>query len=357
MESVLNFIENLARIKIRFFSSVGLYLDLGTSNTRIAIKDKGIVLREATVLGLNKKTKEYIFFGQEAKSIIGKVPEFIEIDRPIINATISHFDAAVALLHSFIQKALAPYASKYALIKPGFAVTVAVPHAATEIEQKAVEEALLKVGATRVNLVQKPLASAIGCGFNIFAHKPVFIVDMGGGLIEMTIISGGGIVLQRSLKNAGEHMNKLIYDYIYLKHGLLLGELTCEELKMKLLNFSDDEKTLMVRGKSLETSLPKSVKIKTSDIQEALLSNINHIIDTIREMIERSPPEVVDEIFDHGITLVGGLANIPGIHTFFSNELKIKLIPSEKPDSATITGLIKIGRRGELLDRLRLSIP
>lgn len=354
---MLNFIEKLSRIKIRFLSSVGLYLDLGTSNTRIAIKDKGIVLREATVLGLNKKTKEYIFFGQEAKSIIGKVPEFIEIDRPIINSTISHFDAAVALLHNFIQKALSPYASHYPLIKPGFAVTIAVPYIATEIEQKAVEEALLKVGASKVSIIHKPLASAIGCGFNIFAHKPVFIVDMGGGLIEMTIISGGGIVLQRSLKNAGEHMNKLIYNYIYLKHGLLLGELSCEELKMKLLNFEGVEKAIIVRGKSLETSLPKSVKIKTSDIKEALLSNFNHIIDTIREMIERSPPEIVDEIFDHGIILTGGLANIAGIHTFFSNELKIKLTPMENPDSATITGLIKIGRRGEMLERLQLSIP
>ncbi len=352
-----NFIEKIRNFQMPFFSKLQVYLDLGTTNTRIAVKEKGVVLKEPTMIGFNKKIKEYIFFGKEAKEIIGKVPEFISIQQPIINGIISEFDAEVALIDNFISRAVSPYLSQYPFLKPNLDAAVAVPPIATEIEQKAIEEVLAKVGFSRINLFPKPLVTAIGCGFNIFAHKPVFIVDMGGGLIEMSIISGGGIVSHKTLRNAGEHMNKLIYNYIYLKHGVILGEATCEELKTNLLTFGDGEKTLVVRGKSLETGLPKSVKIKTSDIKEALLSNFNQIVDAIKEIIELAPPEVVDEIFEHGIVFTGGLSSIPNIDSFFSNELKIKIALAENMENNTIIGLMKIGRRKEMVDKLKLQLP
>src|SRR5690606_37691326 len=139
------------------------------------------------------------------------------------------------------------------------------PTIATEIEQKALEEALEKSECTNVTVIEKALATAAGCGYDIFSHEPHFIIDLGGGLIELSIISGGGIVAQRTLKTAGENMNKLIANYIYLKHALILGEMTCEDLKIQLLNFTDEDKSINVRGKSLETGLPKSAKIKSSD--------------------------------------------------------------------------------------------
>lgn len=352
-----NFIEKIKNFQIPFFSRLQFYLDLGTTNTRIAIKEKGIVLKEPTVIGLNKKTKEYIFFGKEAKEIVGKVPEFISIQQPIINGIISEFDAEVALIRNFIQRSVSPYLSQYQFLKPNLDAAVAVPTIATEIEQKAIEEVLAKVGVSKINLFPKPLATAIGCGFNIFAHKPVFIVDMGGGLIEMSIISGGGIVSQKTIRNGGEHMNKLIYNYIYLKHGIILGEATCEELKINLLSFGEGDKTLMVRGKSLETGLPKSIKIKTSDIKEALLTNFNQIIDSIKEIVELSPPEVVDEIFEQGIVFTGGLSLIPNIDSFFFNELKMKIMLAENRENSTIIGLMKIGRRKEMADRLKIQLP
>lgn len=355
--NLFNFIEKVKNFQLPLFSSFQIYLDLGTTNTRIAVKDKGLVLHEPTVLGFNKKIKDYIFFGKEAKLIIGKVPEFISIERPILNGIVADFDGEVALIRKFLERSVHPYLASYSILKPNFEAAVSVPFIATEIEQKAVEEILRKVGMKRVFLIEKPIATALGCGFNVFAHKPMFIADLGGGLIELSIISGGGIVMQKTLKIAGEHMNKLIYNYTYLKHGVILGETTCEELKNNLLSFKDEEKTSIVRGKSLETGLPKSVKIKTSDIQEALLSNINQIIDAAKELVEMSPPEVVDEIFSQGIILTGGLANIPGLDNFFTKELKMKTVLSENVDNSTIHGLMRIGRRRDVLQRLRIQLP
>lgn len=352
-----NFIEKLGKIHLPIFSSFHIAADLGTSYTRLAIKDKGVVLRESTVVGFNKKTHEYIFFGNEARSITGKVPEFIKIENPVVNGIISNFDGEVAMVDKYIKKSVLPYLGKYPLIKPGIQAHVAVPSIATEIEQKAVEEVMYKTGASYVSLYEKPLATAIGSGLNIFIHQPIFIIDMGGGLIEIAIISGGGIVLQKSLKTAGEHMNKLIYNYLYLKHGIILGEITCDELKTKLLNFVQQDNVTLVRGKSLETGLPKSIKVKSSDIKEALLSSFNQIIDTVKEIIELAPPEVVDEVYKNGVVLTGGLSNIPGIETFFIEELKIPAKLADNRDNTTINGVLRICRRKEHIQRLRLQLP
>jgi rod shape-determining protein MreB len=234
---------------------------------------------------------------------------------------------------------------------------VAIPSVATEIEQKAVEEVFYKLGVSRVHLIEKSLATATGCGFNVFLHKPVLVVDLGGGLIDIAVISGGGVVMHKTLRTAGEHMNKLLYNYIHLKHGVILGEATCEELKVELFGFLGEDKTLNVRGKSLETGLPKSVKIKTADVKEALLSAINQITDAIKEVVELSPPEVVDEIYTNGFLLTGGLANVPGIDTFFSEELNLKASIAPNKEHATVHGLMRIGRRRETLQRLRIDTP
>ena len=354
---MLNFIQNLSKIQFPFISSISLYIDLGTSNTRIAIKEKGVVLHEPTYLGYNKRRREYIFFGTEAKQIIGKVPEFIQIVRPMVNGIISEFDAEVALVRKFIDRGVSPYVSNYPLLKPGFEVLVAVPSVATEIEQKAVEEVFYKLGVSRVHLIEKAIATATGCGFNIFLHKPILVVDLGGGIVDIAVISGGGVVMQKTLRTAGEHMNRLIYNYIHLKHGVILGETTCEDLKINLFGFTGDEKTSIVRGKSLETGLPKSVKIKTSDIKEALLSGINQITDAIKEIVELSPPEVVEELYTNGFMLAGGLSNVPGIEKFFSEELKLKASLATNKDNATIHGLMRIGRRKDTLQRLKIDLP
>jgi rod shape-determining protein MreB len=344
--------DKFSNWQIPFLSAMHVYFDLGTSQTRIALENKGIVLKEPTYLGLNSKIKEYIFFGTEAKTILGKTPDFIKIIRPIVNGILSDFDAEVALSKKFIEKSIYPYFPRHMILKPTMRALTTIPTIATEIEQKAVQEALIKSGNHAVNLIEKPIATAAGCGFDIFSHHPRFIIDMGAGLIELSIISGGGIVSQKTIKNAGEHMNKLISNYTYLKHGVILGEKGCEDLKIELLNFINEEKVTTVRGKSLETGLPKSVKIKTSDIKEALLSSFNHIIDNARELIELSPPEVADEIFKHGITLTGAMAGIKGIDQFIATELKIDTYIAEHFEDATIHGLMALDKRPDDLYRL-----
>ncbi len=336
-----NLMDFFKKIKLPFFSNFEIYFDLGTSITKIAIKDKGVILREPTFLGYNSRIKDYSFIGTEAKTILGKTPEFIKVIRPIVSGVISDFDAEVFLLRKFLERSVYLY-SNNKMIKPMMTGIATVPTIATEIEQKAVKEALLKIGMSQVFLVEKPLATAVGSGINIFSHEPTLIADLGGGLIELAVVGAGGILSQKTFKNAGDQMNKVIFNYVYLKYGIILGEATCESLKFEVLNFNNAEKVVVIRGKSLENGLPKSVKIKSSDINEALRVNFNQIIDGIKELIESSPPEVVDEVMQKGVILAGGLSRINGIDKFFEEELKVKVFCSDKHEYTTINGLVKL---------------
>ena len=348
---MFNFTDFLRKIKLPFFANFEIYFDLGTSITKIAIKDKGVILREPTFLGYNSRTKDYSFNGTEAKTILGKTPEFIKIIRPIVSGVISDFDSEVFLLEKFLEKSVYLYTGNKT-IKPMMVGIATVPTIATEIEQKAVKEALLKIGMSQVFLVEKPLATGSGAGLNIFSHEPTLIADLGGGLIELSIVGSSGILSQKTLKNAGDQMNKIIFNYVYLKYGIILGEATCENLKIEILNFKDSEKIIVTRGKSLENGLPKSVKIKSSDINEALRSNFNQIIDGIKELIESSPPEVVDEVMQKGVILTGGLSRIQGINKFFEEELKVAVNICDKHEYATINGLMKITRNEKDFEKI-----
>ncbi len=341
----------MSKIKLPFFSNFEVYFDLGTSVTKIAIRDKGLILREASYLGLNQKTKEFLFFGTEAKSILGKTPDFIKIIRPVVSGVISDFDAEVALINNFLEKSVNLYFNG-SLVKPALRGIAVAPTIATEIEQKAVQEALYKAGLSQVYVIEKAMATAAGCGVNVFSHQPNLIADLGGGLIELSIIGSGGIIAQRTLKNAGDHMNKVIYNYIYLKYGIILGESTCEELKKNLLNFDMAEKSATIRGKSLESGLPKTVRVKSSDIKEALLTIFNQIIDNVKDLIESSAPEIVDEILKRGIILTGGLSNIPGLDKFIAQEIKIDVTTAPGLEYATINGLAKLASREDEFSKL-----
>lgn len=348
---MFNFTNLLSKIKLPFFTNFEVYLDLGTTETKIAIKDKGIILREPTILAYNNRSSDYIFFGKDAKEIIGKTPGFIKISKPVKDGVIVDFDSSVALIKKYLQQSVYLYFSNQ-ILKPTLTAIATIPSIATEIEQKALIEALYKAGFNEVFLIEKSLATAAGCGINIFSNKPTLIVDMGGGLIEIAIIGSGGIINEKTLKNAGENMNKLIYNYIYLKYGVILGETTCEELKTSLLNFNGEEKFLVVRGKSLESGLPKSIKIKSSEIKEALLNSFNQITDNIKEILENSPPEIVNEINNQGIFLAGGITKIKGIKNFFSQELKIETIQEDMNYYATIRGIIILSRNKEKLEKI-----
>ncbi|MEI6532994.1 MAG: rod shape-determining protein [Candidatus Roizmanbacteria bacterium] len=341
---MVHFNGNFKKFHMPFISTLGLYFDLGTAYTRLAVKDKGVVLKEPTYLGYNSRIKEYIFFGSEAKVIEGKSPDFIKIVRPVVNGILSDFDAETAFIKKCMEKSVAPYISTLFFLKPTYRALVSIPLIATEIEQKAVEECLIKAGCASVTLIEKPLATASGCGFNVLSHDPHFIIDLGAGLIELSIVSGGGIVSHKTLKNGGEHMNKIVANYMHLKHGIILGERSSEQLKIDLLQFSGEDKMVAVRGKSLETGLPKSVKVKTGDIKEALLSTFNQIVDSTKELIELSPPEIADEIFRNGITLTGHMAGILGLDEYLAKEIQIDVHITEQYTDATIYGLIQLDK-------------
>lgn len=337
-----NFISSLSKINLPLLKYFDLCFDLGTSNTRIAVIGKGIVLREPTVIGYNDRSKEYIFYGDEAKKIIGKTPDFIKIIKPLHNSVISDFDSQTELIKKYMNKAVEPYLQSYKIIRPTMRAVCIIPTTATEIERRAVEEVLMKVGISKVYLVSKPLAAAAGSEIDVFSHQPNFIIDMGGGLIELAIISGGGIVSRKSIVNAGEHMNGVLANYCYLKYGVVLGEATTEDLKINLLNFVNEDRTVTVRGKSLENGLPKSIRLRSAEVKEALLNNFNHIVDAAKELIEASPPEVVEDIYNRGIILSGELTKIDGIESFFTTELKIETMVSPQAGNATIQGLVSI---------------
>lgn len=336
------------------FKKTFVGIDFGTSITRIGIEDKGIVLREPSFVGYNMKTNQAIFFGQEAKDIYGKAPEYIKVVKPIENGIISDFDASVVLIAEFLKKAVYPYYSQ-TFIKKGLAAFTVVPTTSTEVEQKALQEACLKAGFQEAFLIEKPLVAAYGSDLPVFSKSPVFIIDIGGGMIEIAIIIMGGIVKSRVLKLGGDHMDKLIINYLHLKYGLMIGEQTAENLKNELFNLKDKKKVLTVRGKSLENGLPKSVRVTSQDIQEALGTVTNQLIDGIKELIETVPPEIIDGLMKNGITMTGQLSQVEGLSDHIMNEVKIPIQVTANPESSTIRGIMKLFRKPELLKRVIIT--
>jgi rod shape-determining protein MreB len=351
----INFIQKIAKFKVPFLNPFTLCLDLGSSFTRLAIKDKGIVCSQPSYLGYYLRNNEYIFFGEEAKKIIGKTPEFLKIIKPVTNGVIADFDATTALVSYLIKEYTSPYLNKH-FIRPPMRAVTAIARNATEIERKALEEVMLKVGFTQIFIVEKPIAIAAFIRSNIFSHHPILVVDLGGGLIDASVISGGGVIANRIIKSGGDHFLQQIIHYLYLKYGIIIGLNTSEALLVNLLNFNQEEKQMVIRGKSLESGLPKSIKVRSSDIKEALTPVFINILDMLRELIEMISPEVVDEIFKKGIFLSGGLANIPNLSQYFSKELKIQVSVFERPENALINGLLRLANDEDWLRKLSINL-
>lgn len=349
MKTFLNKVKGYAD---RLLGSLNVVVDLGTTNTRMGIFEKGIVLREPSYIGYNSKTSEYLFFGSEAKEIYGKAPNFITVSKPIEHSIIADFDATVLLVKHFADKAIQPFFLNKRFIKSKIICFSVVPTSATEVEQKALSEALLKADMSQVRLVEKPIATAAGANVPLFSKSPFFIIDMGGGLIEIAVVVMGGIVSYKSLKNAGNYMDKLIYNYLHLKNGIIIGERTAEKLKIELFSLLDDSNVMTVRGKSLEDGLPKSIRVKTGDIREALINELNHILDSAKELMETVPPEIIDGIVKNGAIITGGLANIKGLEKYVASELRIPVSIPENPQDATVFGLMKLLKDPSLLNRL-----
>lgn len=335
-----------------------LGIDLGTSSVLVFVKDKGIVVREPSVVARHKKTKQIVAIGREAKRMIGKTPGTIEAIRPLRNGVISDFDATVALLTHYIK--MVHTAPKNPLLPkiPRPKVVVGIPSGVTEVERRAVQEATLGAGARQAILIEEPMAAAIGAGLPIQESQGTFICDIGGGTSEIAVLSLGGIVVNRSIRIAGDEMDESITNFIRLKHSLLVGEQSAEEIKITIGSAYPTEKNdrvTVVRGRDIETGLPKSVRLNESEIREALATVVHQIIEAISETIEETPPELVGDIIEHGIILAGGGAQLLGIDRLIANELKMPVWITDDPQTAVVRGCGKLLTDEALLRKVRVA--
>ncbi len=364
----------------KFFSlfSYDMGIDLGTANTLVWVKGKGIVIREPSVVAIHRKTKKVIAIGSEAKKMVGKTPHPIVTIRPIQGGIIADFDATTSLISHYIKKVHEvgkPLPSVWARPK----VVIGIPSSVTEVQRRAVWEAALTAGARSAYLIEEPMAAAIGENISIFAPTGVMIVDIGGGTTEIAVISLGGIVVGRSLKIAGNEMDQAIVHYIRLKHGLILGETTAEEIKIKIgsaykksakfkvqssklekdeekieVKNEGGERMAIVRGRDIETGLPKSLRVSETEVREALSPVLSQIIEGIADALEDTPPELTSDIMERGILLTGGGANLAGLDHLIVERTRMSVIVSNEPLLSVVKGTGKVLEDDALLSRVKV---
>lgn len=335
-----------------------LGIDLGTANTLVWVRNKGIVIREPSVVARHRKTKQVVAIGREAKRMLGKTPATIEALRPLKDGVIADFDAAAAMLTHYIKLVHeSPKRRGFPSI-PRPKVVVGIPSGVTEVERRAVQEAAILAGARQAWLIEEPMAAAIGAGLPIEESIGSFICDIGGGTSEIAVLSLGGIVVNRSIRVAGDEMDEAITSFVRLKHSLLIGEQTAEQLKITVGSaypVDKTEKQAVVRGRDIETGLPKSVRISESEIREAISPVTHEIMEAIAETIEETPPELIADIVEHGIVLAGGGAKLRGIDKLFAQELRMPVWVTDDPQTAVVRGCGKLLDDEVLLGKVKIA--
>jgi rod shape-determining protein MreB len=329
-------------------------IDLGTANTLVWVRDKGIVIREPSVIARHKKTKEILAIGGDAKKMVGRVPATIEIVRPLKDGVIADFDAAEVMLSHYIKKVHVSGTLIPKIPKPK--VAIGIPSGVTEVERRAVADAAMSAGAREANLIEEPIAAAIGANLPITKAGGNFIVDIGGGTAEMAVISLGGIVVGKSIRVAGDEMNEAIINYVRLKYSLLLGEPTAEEVKISIGTLiQGKEEFFVVRGRDLETGLPRSLKLTGSEVREALSEVTQEIVANIVDTLEETPPELVSDIMKKGITLAGGGSLLKGIDKVVSEATKMPAYIADDPMGCVVRGCGVLLERPGLLQNIRVT--
>lgn len=333
-----------------------LSIDLGTSNTLVYVKGKGIAVREPSVVARHKKTKRILAIGSEAKRMQGKTPAQIEAFRPLKGGVISDFDATEAMLNHYINYVHERPGTLFPSI-PRPKVVIGIPSGVTEVERRAVQEAALSAGAREAFLIEEPMAAAVGSGLPIEDARGSMIVDIGGGTCEIAVISLGGIVINRSIRIAGDELDEAIVSYIRLKHSLLMGLPTAEAVKITIgsAHHAKNDKHMVVRGRDLESGLPKSIKLSSNEVREAIAPVVNQIIEVINETVEEIPPELVGDVMEQGITLSGGGALLSGIDKTIAEVIKMSVWKAEDPLTCVVRGGAKLLEDSRLLNKLKVT--
>lgn len=310
-------------------------VDLGTSNIRIHIKSKGVVLSEPSVVAINKITGEVLSIGTHAKEMLGRTPENIVAIKPLKDGVIADFGATKMLIQALVSKVVTKSLfSRHRLV-------VSIPSGITDVEERAVEGVAYKTGAKDVFLMEEVMAAAIGAGLKIEQPEGAMIVDIGGGTSEIAVLSLGGIVVCNSIKIAGDKLDKDIVEYIKSEYNVLIGETEAEEVKKQIGSATSamtEEKTI-IKGRSLATGLPQTITVTTKDVNDAIADSLFEIVRVIKNTLEETPPELSSDIMERGIVISGGCAQIKNIDRYISEETGIPVIIAENPSECVAKGV------------------
>lgn len=328
------------------FVSKDIGIDLGTANMLVTLKGKGIVLKEPSVVAINKKNQAILATGREAKEMLGRTPDEIKAIRPLKDGVIADFTATQLMLKNVLKKVC----TRYNAGRPR--VVVGVPSGITEVEERAVEESIMQAGAKEVYLIEEPMAAAIGSNINVAEPTGSIIVDIGGGTTEVAVISLGGIVLCNSLRVAGDELDEDIVNYVKREMNLAIGETTAEQIKIEIGCALPPmtELTMDVCGRDLSSGLPKHILLSSSQIGEAMAESVSKIVDVVKQTLERTPPELASDIMERGIMLTGGGALIRDIDKLLSAKTGMPVYVAENPLDCVVKGA---GKTLEDLEKLK----
>ncbi|MEM6820946.1 MAG: rod shape-determining protein [Verrucomicrobiota bacterium] len=331
-----------------FSNDIGI--DLGTANTLVYVKDRGIVLREPSVVAMQEGTRTVLAVGEEAKRMLGRTPGSIIAVRPLKDGVISDFEVTEEMLKQFIRKVH----QRKRLLAPRPRVVIAVPSGITEVEKRAVRESAYHAGARLVTLIEEPMSAAIGVGLPVQEAAGNMIVDIGGGTTEVAIISLAGIVFSRSIRVAGDELDESIINYMKRAYNLVIGERSAEEIKIKIGSAYPMEKetSIEVKGRDLVAGLPKTLTVTSQEVREALLDPISTIVESVRITLERCPPELSADLVERGIVLAGGGALLRGLDRLIAEETGLPVYVAEDPLSAVAEGTGKVLQELEFLTKL-----
>ncbi len=330
------------------FFSMDMAIDLGTANTLIYVKGKGIVLREPSVVAVKEdgRYKRVLAVGEEAKRMLGRTPGNIEAIRPLKEGVIADFEVAEAMLRYFIQK----IHNRRFLVRPR--IIISVPSRTTQVERRAVRESAESAGAREVYLIEEPMAAAIGAGLPITEPTANMVVDIGGGTTEVAVISLAGVVYSNSVRVAGDRLDEAIMQYVKRKYNLLIGEHTAEQIKIKIGNVMPEPpyETMEIKGRDLVSGVPKTITISSEEVREAIDEPIQVIVQAIREALEQTPPELAADIVDRGIVLTGGGSLLKNLDKLIREETTLPVMVAEDPLCSVVLGC---GKALENIDVLR----
>ena len=322
-----------------FSKDIGI--DLGTANTLVYMRGKGIIIREPSVVAVDVKMDRVRYVGQEAKDVIGRTPGSIVAVRPLKDGVIADFDMTTSMLQEFIRKALKGRAFAGSRVR----VIICIPSGVTAVERRAVKEATQNAGAKRVSIIEEPMAAAIGAGLPVAEPTGSMIVDIGGGTSEVAVISLGGIVTSRSVRVAGDEFDSSIINYIKKKYNLLIGERTAENIKIAIGSaypYADNEPSMDIKGRNLLNGLPENITVTSEEIREALSEPLSHVIEAIKVTLEKTPPELAADIIDQGIMLAGGGALLKGLDLLIHAETGMPIKVAERPLDCVADGTGKV---------------